>query len=416
MPPKTHPTLHAVKTLVKRVRQPQPEGGRSGFMYRQVPGDLARRDFRGMTLVGEQIGAFEVALERLTGDQRFEWLPPKEIDEVLWHLACQAKAKPAESGLAEAFIDEYANEPISQTCFFSIEGLEVEAEVELFGIRFLPSTAITMPETVAAFSDLVRDLVECVAAVEVCGTSDVRMATRGRQAVDHALRVLRFALRAPMTLVDEALWFKVGRVWWTEGGGHQWQMPKRPPRPVLLRRDLIEKATPQPVADLPASGGSTIDDHARIALGWFERSQMDDDPLPKMLYLFFALEAIVGDRSESLKGEKLALRRAILSHLTTGKFSHPARAYVLYEEVRNKAVHGSKLTVPVTEDEVRNFSYDVRAGINEFLELARTRGFSKRGELRDALDHDQAHDQLAARLYDENPELWKSLKPKTPDG
>jgi hypothetical protein len=120
-------------------------------MYRQVPGDLARRDFRGMTLVGEQIGAFEVALERLTGDQRFEWLPPKEIDEVLWHLACQAKAKPAESGLAEAFIDEYANEPISQTCFFSIEGLEVEAEVELFGIRFLPSTAITMPETVAAF-------------------------------------------------------------------------------------------------------------------------------------------------------------------------------------------------------------------------------------------------------------------------
>jgi hypothetical protein len=83
--------------------------------------------------------------------------------------------------------------------------------------------------------------------------------------------------------------------------------------------------------------------------------------------------------------------------------------------VRNKAVHGSKLTVPVTEDEVRNFSYDVRAGINEFLELARTRGFTKRGELRDALDHDQAH-QLAARLYDENPELWKGLKPETPDG
>jgi hypothetical protein len=90
-----------------------------------------------------------------------------------------------------------------------------------------------------------------------------------------------------------------------------------------------------------------------------------------MLYLFFALEAIVGDRSEGLKGEKLALRRAILSHLTTGNFSHPARAYVLYEEVRNKAVHGSELTVPVTEDEVRNFSYDVRAGASPHHETNR---------------------------------------------
>jgi hypothetical protein len=26
------------------------------------------------------------------------------------------------------------------------------------------------------------------------------------------------------------------------------------------------------------------------------------------------------------------------------------------------------------------------------------------------------HDQLEARLYDENPELWKGLKAETPDG
>lgn len=187
MSPKTNFTLHAVKILVKKVRQPQPDDERTGFMYRQVPGDLARPDFRGMTLVGEQVGAFEVALERLTGDQRIEWLPSKEIDEALWHLACTAKAKPGDRGLAEAFIDEYANEPVSQTCFFSIEGLEVEAEVELLGVRFLSSTAITKPENVAALSELVRDPVNCVAAVEVCGTSDVRMAARGRRAVDHAL-------------------------------------------------------------------------------------------------------------------------------------------------------------------------------------------------------------------------------------
>jgi hypothetical protein len=409
-PPKTHPTLYGLKVLVKKVRQPQPQGEGFGFMYRHVPGDLARRDFRGMTIAGEQVGAFEAALQRLTDDHRFEWLPAKAIDEALWYLACEAKAKPVEASLAEAFVEEYAKEPIAQTCFFAIDGLEVEAEVELFGVRFLPAAAVTMPATVAALTDLVRDSVNSVAAVEVSGTSDIRMAGRGRKAVEHALRVLRFTLRAPRTLRDEALWFRVGRVWWTDGGGHQWKMPKRPLTPVWLRSDLIDLATSQPVAELSASGGRTIDEHARIALDWFERSQLEDDQLSKMLFLFFALEAIVGDRSEGLKGEKLALRRAILSHLTTGKFSHPARAYVLYEEVRNKAVHGSRLTVPVTEDEVLKFSHDVRAGINEFLELARSRGFTKRGELRDALDNDPAHDQLAARLHGENPQLWKGLE------
>ena len=416
MPPKTHPTLHALKMLVKKVRQPPPDGEGRALMYRVAPGDIARGDFRGMTLVGQQVKAFEVALERLASDQRFEWLPLKELDDALWHLACEAKAQPSADGLAEAFVDEYANEPVTQMCFFSIEGLDVEAETELLQIRFLPATSTTMPENVAALSDLVRDPVNCVAAVEVCGTSDVRMAARGREAVEHALRVLRFTLRAPMTLRDEALWFKVGRVWWTEGGGHQWQMPKRPAAPVLLRSDLVDKAAAEPVAALTATGGSAIDEHARIALGWFERSQLEEDPLSKLLYLYFALEAIVGDRSEGLKGDKLALRRAILSHLTTGKFSHPARAYVFYEEVRSKAVHGSHVTVPVDDDEVRNFSYDVRAGINEFLELASARGFTKRRELRDALDQDSAYNQLAARLYNENPELWKGLKPETPAG
>jgi hypothetical protein len=414
--PKLHPTLHALRTLVKKVRLQRADGLGAGYMNRRVPGGLARRDFRGMTLAADQVEAFHTALNTLVQDPRFEWLAPKKLDEELWWLACEARAKPDERRLADEFVEEYAHEPLTQTAFFPITGLETESQFDLFGIKLMPPTAVKMPDQLAVLSGLAKaDPVGLVAAVEVSGTSDVRMAARGRETVEHALRLLRITLRSPLKFDDQSLRFKLGNIWWTEGGGHQWTMPGRPERSVRLQDDLVGMAVAQPVADLTASGGTKLDDHARIALGWFEKSQLEDDPLSKMLYLFFALEALLGEESEGLKGEKLALRRAILGHLTTGTFRHPARSYVLYDEVRSKAVHGSKLTEPVTDTEVVQFSADIRDAINEFLELGRDRGFAKRGQLRDALDNDAAHDELAARLYAENPKLWASLKPKEPD-
>jgi hypothetical protein len=55
-----------------------------------------------------------------------------------------------------------------------------------------------------------------------------------------------------------------------------------------------------------------------------------------MLFLFFALEAILGDKSKGLKGRDFALRRSILGLRTTGGFSDPARACVFYEKVRSR--------------------------------------------------------------------------------
>lgn len=93
-------------------------------------------------------------------------------------------------------------------------------------------------------------------------------------------------------------------------------------------------------------------------MGWIERAIFTDGPLVALLYRFFALEALLGDKSSGLKGEQLAFRRATFSHAVTGGFRHPETALWLYEEVRNNAVHGESMP-DVDEEAADRFASDV---------------------------------------------------------
>jgi len=50
-------------------------------------------------------------------------------------------------------------------------------------------------------------------------------------------------------------------------------------------------------------------------VAWIDRSLVTPDQLVAMLFLFFALEAILGDKAEGLKSLGLAFRRSMLGHL-----------------------------------------------------------------------------------------------------
>ncbi len=368
-------------------------------MYLQMPGKLRRPDLGGMTLSAGQTRAFENVLELLREDERFEWLGPQGLKDALEYVVCEARAKPNESRLDQAFVEEYAGEPVDQTCFFPVRGLLVQAETELFGVKLLPGTAAQMPSRLQAFAQLARELpIQCVIAVPVRGTSDTRMAARGRIVAEHALRLLRITLRSPMKFADQQLRFQLGKVWWVDGGGHHAQMPT-PEHPVRLTEALVVMAAEHSLAAVPARDGDNIDEHVRIALEWFEKAQLTSDRISKLLYLFFALEAFLGDESDGLKGENLTLRRAVLSHLMTGSMRHPLRTYTLYGQVRSKAVHGSKIAKPVTEEDVDGFSSDLRDGLDDFVRFARHTRLTKRSQVIRVLDNDDARTKLAAQLY-----------------
>jgi hypothetical protein len=139
---------------------------------------------------------------------------------------------------------------------------------------------------------------------------------------------------------DTRLRFRLGSTAWLDDDSTTWtyldveglQISDEPFRAL---------ASSQPISTLPYVPRNDAERHGALALRWFEKAQLEDDPVSKLLYLFFALEAILGDRSGALKGANLAVRRAMLSLLTTGQFVpiHPARAFFLYEEVRSAAVH-----------------------------------------------------------------------------
>jgi hypothetical protein len=124
-----------------------------------------------------------------------------------------------------------------------------------------------------------------------------------------------------------------------------------------------------------------------------------------LLYHFFALEALLGERSEGLKAPLIARRRAMLAAALDTAFLHPHKNYFLYDKVRSLAVHGG-IAREVTEDTVQTFSWDVRTALQQFLAYAEREGFTKQSDLAEALDNHPKHEELLAWLRTNGGPLW----------
>jgi len=166
--------------------------------------------------------------------------------------------------------------------------------------------------------------------------------------------------------------------------------------------------------DRSAEPQNDLQRQADLALRWIERGALATEPLEALLFFFFGLEALLGDKSEGLKARGLAFRRAMLSVATTEGFSHPERTYSLYEEVRSAAVHGSPPPA-VTEDEVRRFGWDVRLALDEYLQFAQAQGVRRRGRLLAALEKHPKWDELAASLAEFGGGVWADLPSSSKD-
>jgi hypothetical protein len=148
-----------------------------------------------------------------------------------------------------------------------------------------------------------------------------------------------------------------------------------------LDDQLITLAREQEVATVGASATNDIEKKAHIAMRWMERARFTADPLVALLFLFFALEALLGDKSEGLKAHALAFRHTILSHVATGGFTDPNRTLFLYDDVRSGAVHGEDAP-HVDEDTADRLEWTVRDALAQYLKVARENGFTKRAQLR----------------------------------
>jgi hypothetical protein len=124
-----------------------------------------------------------------------------------------------------------------------------------------------------------------------------------------------------------------------------------------LNDQLAELATSPPIAELREHGSNEVERRASRALQWWERSFVATDPMIKIVFLFTALEAILGNNSEGIKSEDLAMHRAALSEALNEGFSTPhvtarklppriARNRV--EQAARDAADGARLRQPIS--------------------------------------------------------------------
>jgi hypothetical protein len=317
---------------------------------------------------------------------------------------CAAKA--GRSRLVKEFVDEHAWEPQAHTCFLPIELLMTTDAIALPDTQLLPAGAVTVPGHVLAFDPSVAN--QSVISVACQGTSWKKMIARSRAAAEHDLRLVRATLAQGREFRDTRLRFRLGSTAWLDDDSTTWtyldveglQISDEPFRAL---------ASSQPVSTLSYVSRNDAERRGALALRWFEKAQLEDDPVSKLLYLFFALEAILGDRGGALNAANLAVRRAMLSLLTTGQCVHPARAFFLYEEVRSAAVHGEE-PMPIGVAEADKFAADIRRAISEFLQYAAGEKLTRRKQVRQALLRHKKRAELVANLRARDPARWADLE------
>jgi len=319
----------------------------------------------------------------VAADERFEHLDPAE--DIIREFAA-ACATDRQTDHVEAFVVRHGQDASEQVCYFGVERLRVDQEATVAGTRLLPLDHPDIPTTNTLFK--LDESIASVAAVPVTGTNKVRMAERARKLGEHALRVLRIALRQQdRGLHPMQLRFRLGSSHAFADGAGGWQIHDDVALPSGLPADLMAAVLATPVAGLPPTAAKkSINEKALLAVEWLDRAVFTPDPLVATLFRFFALEALLGDKSGGLKNGVLALRQMTLSEIANEYWFHPDDTFLQYDQVRSYAVHG-EVAPAVTEQQAAEFAWTVRDTLDQYLAVAGKNGFTKRKQLPDLLDN-----------------------------
>jgi hypothetical protein len=353
-------------------------------------------------LTARETDAYEGARAALLIDPRFEHLG-RNADDALRHFV-GASYVDRSADHVRTFLEQHAKEPMSLVCYVPVLFLKVRAETEVLGLPLLAVDDPRVPKERSFFS--LEKPVGCVAAVNSFGTSYEAMLDRARMAVAHVLRVLRVALREHRGLNDRQLRFRVGDTWAFSERASGAQAPLEVAYELGLDHRLLDVAASQPVSKMPLEPETDVAKKADLALRWIERARFAAEPLVALLFLFFGLEALLGDKSEGLKAHGLALRQTVLSQIATGSFTDPNETYFLYDKVRSGAVHGEDAPT-VGWDDVGSFSSVVREALNQYLVFAQAQGISRRARLLKALDEHPDAPRVVAWLRQFAGPAWE---------
>jgi hypothetical protein len=397
--PAPEKALHDLQQLIRR----PPDDSQTAVMTRRLPDDLVTGESRYIGLLADEVQAADKATSALVADLRFEHLD--DVDNAVWRFVAECWADRSTDHVP-VFLTRIAGEIEHAVCYIPIEFLTVKSETQLPGLALLPVNDPQIPPTRPGFT--LDQPTGCVAVVEVDGSSHSSMAERARERTAHVLRGLRIALGGRVH--PRQLRFRPGIGYSFGGRLTGWKRRDDEAYGLALATDVSDLLS-HPAMALPQSPRNDVELKATLAMQWMERAYLAGDELIALLYRFFALEALLGDKSEGLKAHGLAFREMMLSHIISGGFRHPSRTYFFYDQVRSAAVHGEEAP-DISEKDAGSFEWAVRDALGNYLKLANDRGISRRGKLLQVLDNHPDRPQLIAWLKQHGDPAWTSYLDK----
>jgi len=377
----------ALVNLQRAMRAPLDPDEPFVSVYRRVmPIRLQNRADREMLALGaEEKRAVDMAVTALSEDLEFEHL--EQAFDAVWEFAASAWRV---SGVdhVPSFLAARRRDVLHETCFLTVQNLTVDGPWLFAGACFLPPDGPGAPPADPWLGPLATG---CLVGVEVVGTSLRLMHARARDRAEHALRLLLLALRTRVD--DRQVRFQLGAQYSFGGPLSGFVRPAGEPIDLHLSAQFAGRLAAGPTSALPFAPADDVHRKADTAVRWVSRAVLADDPLVAVLFYFFALEALLGDKSEKLKAHTVAFRQMTLGHAVDGGFSHPETAWLLYDRVRSGAVHGE---VPETVDPAAasRFCSTVCRTLDQYLTLAEREGIVRRGRLMAYLDGHADYDEL----------------------
>jgi hypothetical protein len=379
-------------------KPPAPHSG--GFHVRHVPPVLGQEEDSTLPYGDDVASALRTAEVKLLADQSFEHLG-EQVRDAVWLFACHAYYM-QQGDLVGGFAAEHSRAIETRNCYFTVEHLHAPAVVAFAGVELLPLDHADVPDDVMFVT---QAPVASVAVVAATGTDYNRLAERARAKVEHALRLLRIALRAHMSINDKQLRFRLGTSYAVAGEITGWISPARTAYDLELSAETVQLAAAQEVAALSSEPRHRLERQAILATKWMEKARFDTDPLDSLLDLFSALEAVLGDKSEGLKAAPLAFRVALLGSVTGQGFTDPGRTFWLYDQVRSHALHGEEPPA-VDDDTVSRFSETVRRTLDLYLRFASENNLTRRSQVNRALMDSPRRPELTAWLREHSGPAW----------
>jgi hypothetical protein len=190
---------NALRALQGRIRQ-RPAAGEPIVKTLRAERDGVALE---VPLATGQVAAMKAAEAAVAADLHFEHLDPAESEIEQFTVDC---ATDRGTDHVRPFMERYSKEPVDRVCYFAVEVLGTDLPAEFCGIRLLAPDDPEVPALLSKLDPAARS----VAAVAVAGTGLVLMAARARRHAEHALSILRLALRQFPGVNTRQLRFRLG--------------------------------------------------------------------------------------------------------------------------------------------------------------------------------------------------------------